>query len=134
MDSRSNEIIEVNPPEGLTLEKIRPLLKDPDPESAALAGYLLATLGDPSGLDLLLRYWREHAHADEDWIRLVYRAVAALGDDGRVSLLEKIYGGFRQDEHYQLREFYWTIRAIDGPNALKLRKQIRKEVGMDNLR
>jgi hypothetical protein len=33
-----------------------------------------------------------------------------------------------------LREFYWTIRDMSDPNVIKLRKQIRDEVGMDHLR
>ena len=34
----------------------------------------------------------------------------------------------------ELPEFYWTIRVMEGPNALRLRKRIRQEVGMDRLR
>jgi hypothetical protein len=119
-------------PKGLAPEIVRPLLNDADPKTAAAAGYLLALLEDSSGLEPLLRYW--HQHADDDaWRKLVYRAVAALNDDSKVSLLEEIYGAMKGSGYY-LSDFYWTIRIMDGPRALKLRKQIRHEIGMANLR
>jgi HEAT repeat protein len=121
-------------PKGLTAEMVRPLLRDADPRTAAGAGYLLVLLGDAGGLAPLLQYWRAHARADEEWTRLVVRALVAQGDDNQVRLLEEIYRGLPKDEPQRVREFYWTIRSLDGPNALRLRKQIRREVGMDNLR
>ena len=33
-----------------------------------------------------------------------------------------------------MSDFYWTIRIMSGPEILKFRKQIRDEVGMENLR
>ena len=54
--------------------------------------------------------------------------------DAFVPLLEEIYHGFPRDEPQRVQEFYWTIRALEGPNALRLRKQIRREFGMGNLR
>src|SRR5262249_26390082 len=78
-------------PRGLKPELVRPLLGDPDAEVAAHAGYLLALLGDVEGLPLLLGYWRRQTRADDDLLRLVYRAVAALGDDGQVRVLEEVY-------------------------------------------
>ncbi len=50
--------IEVAAPEGLRPEQVRPLLRDADPETAATAGYLLATLGEADGLEPLVRYSR----------------------------------------------------------------------------
>jgi HEAT repeat protein len=121
-------------PRGLKPEALHRFLQDSDPRAAALAGYLLVLLGDESGLTPLLKIWRERAKTDNSWARLVYRAVAALNDDSRVNLLEEIYRGYQRDDRYQLREFYWTVRSMDGPNALRLRKRLRQEVGMENLR
>lgn len=121
------------PPRGLTLDMLRPLLKDSDPRTAACAGYLMALLGNAEGLDILVHYWREQGSTDDTWLRLVYRAVAALGDDSRARLLEEIYRGYPREEAYRVREFYWTIRGMTGPQVMKLRKLIRQEVGMQNL-
>ncbi|HEV3257074.1 MAG TPA: HEAT repeat domain-containing protein [Gemmataceae bacterium] len=129
----SGEVIVPAAPQGLKAAMVRPLLHDRDPEVAACAGYLLAVLGEPNGLEPLVRYWRAHARQHSSWVRLVYRAVAAGNDDGQVRLLEEIYRGFDRDDG-ELPEFYWTIRVMDGPNALKLRKTIRHEVGMEQLR
>ena len=38
-----------------------------------------------------------------------------------------------KDESYYAQDFYWTIRGIKGPNVLKLRKQMRDELGMAEL-
>jgi len=35
---------------------------------------------------------------------------------------------------YDVRNFYWSIRAMHGPEILKLRKRIRDEVGMEMLK
>jgi hypothetical protein len=121
------------PPDGLTADAVRPFLADADPSTAAAAGYLLTLFGDAAGFDLLVRYWRTRAPHDDFWTRLVCRAVTALGDDVRVAILEEAYRGLG-DTHLTVREFYWTIRALEGPNALRLRKLIRDEVGMNNLR
>jgi hypothetical protein len=131
----SSEPILPKAPKSLTVEMVRPLLNDPDGEAAAFAGYLLCLLQEPAGLEPLVRQWRRQDKKDDDWKRLVYRAVTSLGDDSNIRLLEEIYHSFPQEErHSDLREFYWTIRSLEGPNALKLRKQIRTEVGMENLR
>ena len=67
---------------------------------------------------------------------------APASNDTRKSLhnaqhrLLRIDGDFqlRREQLYELGDFYWTIRIIDGPNVLRLRKQMRQEVGMTNLR
>jgi hypothetical protein len=120
-------------PKELKPDMFRPLLQDGDPETAAGAGYLAVLLGEPEGLEPLLRYWRGQARTNPALVRLVYRAVAALDDDGKVPVLEEVYRGFGPGDS-TLGDFYWTIRVLDGPNALKLRKQIRQEVGMERLR
>jgi hypothetical protein len=112
---------------------VRPYLTGSDPKNAAYAGYVLAVSGDAEGLAPLERYWRGQELGDYYWQRRVYSAVAALGDDARTPLLEEIYQQMRASGAYYMRDFYWTIRVMDGPNVLKLRKRIRQEVGMANL-
>jgi hypothetical protein len=125
-------------PAGLERDVVRELVRDSDPVTAAAAGYLLALLGDPAGLPALVRHWRESARDDGDWVRLVAMAVASLDDDARVPVLEEVYreltreGSDRRDTSL-IRDFYWTIRPLAGPNALRLRKAIRDEIGMGAL-
>lgn len=125
-------------PPGLEADDVRELVRDPDPATAAAAGYLLALLGDPAGLPPLVRHWRESARDDGDWVRLVAMAVASLDDDARVAILDEVYreltreGSERRDTSL-IRDFYWTIRPLTGPNALRLRKVIRDEIGMGAL-
>ena len=79
-----------------------------------------------------MRHWRGRVR-DDKWTGLVFRAVAVTNDDGRLPLLQEIYRSMKDDDR-RLSEFYWTIRIMDGPEALKFRKKIRDEVGMDRLR
>lgn len=127
-------------PPGLDLAVLRDLLLDSDPMVAAGAGYLLALRGDSSGIPALTRYWQEHAQSDWDWSwgRLLTTAVVCLDDDAKVPLLEEIYRSMSSDERKyrfedEVRDFYWIIRPLTGPNALQLRKTIRADVGMSNL-
>ena len=129
----SNTAVVLEPPRGLTAEALRPLLAGGDPADAACAGYLLCLLGDRAGLDPLVTYYREHGRQDHGLRRLVFRAVAAIGDDSLVPILDEAYKDSEGDS-YDVREYYWTIRTMNGPNVLKLRKQIRDTVGMDQLR
>jgi hypothetical protein len=123
------------PPTGLAPEPLLPLLKSDDPDIAAQAGYLLALLGREEGLPPLLAVWRKEAADNADLMRLVYRAIASLNDGTQVPVLREIYGRLQTDNHKQhLGEFYWTIRSMRAPEVLPLRKTIRDEVGMQNLR
>ena len=122
--------IDITPPAGLAEETVRPFLSDADADVAACAGYLLAVLGNVDGLTLLVEHWRTKGKS-EDWSRPLYRAIAALNDDGHTSVLEEINAKL---DNWNRREFYWTIRSMDGPEARKLRKKIRDEVGMENLK
>ena len=128
----SNAPIVPKPPPGLKAEHVRPLLKDPDPQVAASAGYLLALLGDPEGLPPLLRLWQQEG--ERQWggsERLLYRAIAVLDDSSQLPALKKIYS---QMQRYEVSQFYWTIRIMTGAEVLQFRKQIRDELGMTNLR
>ena len=119
------------PPKGLTAGHVEPLLSDPDPEVVAQAGYLLALLGQPRGLDPLLRQLRSADKDKRRWQWLAYRAIAALDDSSRLAVLREIYATLEQGEK---SDFYWTIRIMTGPEMLEFRKQIREETGMNNLR
>jgi hypothetical protein len=133
--SSSGQPIEPEPPAGLVAEPLLPLLESPDPRVAAQAGYLLALLDRPEGLPHLLAYWRTRAVNDPDWMRLVYRAVTRLDDAAQIPALKEIYARLNNDQNrYFLSEFYWTIRSMTGPEILPLRKTIRDEVGVQNLR
>ena len=90
----------------------------------------MALLGEPDGMDPLLRYWRQHDKDSNEWKRHVYRAIAALDDPKYVPVLREIYAALHE---YEMSEFYWTIRIMSGPEILKLRKQIREEVGTSQL-
>jgi HEAT repeat protein len=121
-------------PRTLDVAVARMLLRDEDAATAAGAGYLLAVLGDPSGLPALTRYWREHLSTD--WGNLLAMAIASLEDDAIVPILEEIYQqlnplveGNRTES--EIRRMYWIIRPMEGPNALRLRKKMRAEVGME---
>jgi len=118
-----------DPPAGLSTDDVRSLMDNTDPVVAAHAGYLMALLGEPEGLHPLLRLWRE---GDGEWKLdcLVYRAIAMLNDPSQIQVLKEIYGRL---DGYQMKDFYWTIRIMSGPEVLKFRKQIRDEVGMDQL-
>jgi HEAT repeat protein len=114
-------------------EQLRPYQRSSDAPTAARASYLIAMLGDPSGLDRLLDYWKQ-MKSDDEWNKLAYEAISA-GDDAKyVPILEQIYETFHKEESHLMRDFYWSIRTMHGPEILKLRKRIRDEVGMDQLR
>jgi HEAT repeat protein len=112
----------------VSAELLRPLVGDTDPQTAAAAGFLLALAGEPDGFDALAHYWREFAPKDDAWARMLVRAAATLGDDGRVPVLEEVY--------VQLpaigltpAEFATIIRPMTGPAARRLRSQISRDAG-----
>ncbi|MBN1588272.1 MAG: HEAT repeat domain-containing protein [Pirellulales bacterium] len=127
----SGKPIVPKPPKGLEPKHVRPWIHDKDAKTAAYAGYLLALLGQPEGLPPLLDHWQSLSQRDWDDNRLVVRAIVALNDSTQVGTLRKIYG---ETDNWRRRELYWTIRVMTGPEILKLRKQIRDEVGMNSLR
>ncbi len=110
-------------------------------EAAALAGFALALLGEAEGLKPLLSYRRTHPGPDEAWNQRAYQAIAQVDDDSQVPVLEQIYAKARSDnassahtQRFNIKDLYWTIRVMDGPNARRLRQRIRREVGMPFLR
>jgi hypothetical protein len=127
----ANQQVVIHPPHGLTADMIRPMLKDEDKSNAACAGYLLCLLGERSGLDPLVAYWR-NSMDDESMRRLVYRAVTALGDDGLAPILQEVYNSMKAQPYYA-RGLYQTIRSMKGANVAKLQKQMLEEVGKEQL-
>lgn len=125
--------IVIEPPAGVAPDAIRPYAKDADPEAAAYASYLLCLMGERQGLDAVVAWWRGRRD-DDTWRRLAYRAVAVVGDDNLTPVLDEIYATYDKSRGYEIRDFYWTIRVMKGEQVLKLRKRIRDEVGMENLR
>jgi hypothetical protein len=122
--SRDSTPIIPKPPEGVEAKQVRPWLADSDPEVAAGAGYMLALLGEPEGIEPLLRYWRQQQKTGGgDVNKLVYRAIA-IGDDSKyIPILREIFAKLDKSDLY---EFYWTIRIMSGPEILKFRKQVRE--------
>jgi HEAT repeat protein len=134
-NSNSGEPIVPEAPTGLTPEPLLPLLKSENPRVAAQAGYLAALLGRDEGLAPLIAYWRTKAVTDHEWTRFVYRAITSLNDGAQVPLLREIYANLNtENNRHYLTEFYWTIRSMTAPEVLPLRKTIRDEVGLQNLR
>lgn len=123
---RSGMPIVPEPPAGVTIDHIRPLMDDSDRETAATAAYLLVLLGQPEGIEPLLQYWRRDGARSDQWTKLVYRAIAVLDDPKYIPVLRDIYAKLNE---YEVSEFYWTIRIMSGPEILKFRKQIREEKG-----
>ncbi len=120
-------------PKYLTLEAVRPLLQDPDPDVSAMAGYLLCSLGDSSGLPLLIKRWEDAPDDPHRWDVLVFRAIAVLDDDRQLPVLERLYHQYAENSS-AISEFYWTIRLMKGPQILQFRAKIRREVGVNNLK
>ncbi|MFN0055043.1 MAG: HEAT repeat domain-containing protein [Planctomycetales bacterium] len=129
------EPIEPVPPAGLAAEPLLELIESKNPLFAAHAGYLLALLQRPEGMARLMDYWRTQAPTDRDWTRLVYRAIARLDGPEHLEELRQIYAQLKPPaEERAFKEFYWTIRTMRHPDILPLRKEIRQEVGVGNLK
>ncbi len=118
-------------PPGLSADKIRPFLKSKSAEVSTFAAFLLVALKDQSAWIPLFSRWNSAPASEKHTnVDLVYSAIALLNRDDLVSILEDIWED-RETYHLQNypQPFYWTIRAMDGPRALALRKRIRTEAG-----
>ena len=119
------------PPKGLKAEDIEPFYeRESDKRIRAYTGYLLALFGDGRGLDELIQLWRDN-NTDRGLRNFVYQAIASLDDSSKAPVLVEIYESL--DSH-EVSTFYWTIRIMTGSDVLRLRKRIRDEVGMAQLR
>jgi HEAT repeat protein len=140
--AESPDQTKVEAPKDLKPESLLPLLKSPREKTVGYAGYLLCLLDREEGLQPLLRYWDAHGTQDAMLSRLVYRAVAQLNAESQVPLLARIYQQFHNPDadaesqgssDFSIKDFYWTIRTMTGPQVLALRKKIREEVGVGSL-
>ena len=111
---------------------LSPFLADPDDTTSSYAAYLLAQIKDPRGLDTLIARWQKQRTSEESR-ELVYEAISFLNSEDHVHILEDIYATFTADR-WRVSPFYWTIRSMTGDRVLRLRKKIRDDVGMDQLR
>lgn len=113
---------------------IKALLKHKKPEIVAKATYLLIVMGEDADIAPLEKMFRSKGIDKylSGWTDLYLLAVAMRNDDSDVTVLEEIYEKV-SDENYRSKEFYWKIRIMTGSRALKLRKRIRDDHGMDNL-
>ena len=116
-------------PKGIDLETIKPLMKDESDEIAAYAGYFAVLLGESSGMEPLLKFWRKNEDAESLSV-LVYRAIGSLDDSQYIPILREIY---EKLDEYEVRDFYWHIRRMTGSAILPFRKEIRDKHGMDVL-
>lgn len=121
-------------PEGLTPDRLQPITSNADEEVAAGAAYLMARAGDYSKLSKVTDYWLKNRESNDIWTKMTYEAIAASDDPQYVPVLQDIFRRLQKSEPYLIRDFYWSVRTMHGSEILKLRKQIRDEVGMDNLR
>ena len=119
-------------PDSLAAAALEPLLTNAKRDIRIDAAYLLAKKGRASGMDVLMTAWRESE--DTETQGLLVDAIVALNDDSQTAVLENVYASLDREYTYYVRDFYWKIRAMQGPKILALRKRIRDEVGMENLR
>ena len=124
-------------PPGIDIAAIKSLLTDENEGIAAYAGYFAVLLGDAAGMEPLLKYWQKikgkginREDSEETITILVYRAIGVLDDPQYIPVLQEIYGKMQE---YEVRDFYWSIRTMTGPEILSLRKEIRDTHGMANL-
>ena len=121
------------PPIGLSAKMLKGALDHSDLEVKAYAAYLASLLEQDVNLDSLIDFF--DANSDQEEIaKLVYRAIASQNAGDLVDVVEGIYDDFDGASDTSLAaDIYWTIRVMDGKQALRLRKRIRKEVGMSKL-
>lgn len=131
-DAGEINVPDLKPPTGLTADVLLPYLKSDDHEAAGFAGYLMCLLGRKEGLAPLVNSWKELAPTpDNEATALVYRAIAALDDDGQTPVLEQIYHLYdKRTRNFEVRAFSATIRKMHGARVQKLLETIRKEDGM----
>ena len=122
-----------NPPKGMTEAMLDFKDVQLDAEGKAYASYFRALFDEKADLKDLIDYYKQHPENTQT-NKLVYRAVAATNNDDLVGVVEKIFDfNLDDDDESEHADLYWTIRPMDGDNALKLRKRIRVKVGTGTL-
>ncbi len=126
--------VSLDTPEGLTIDQIKPFLQSSQIDVAVSAAHLLALMHDPQSLGLLIDHW--HAEpADLSAQKMLYQSITATNDAQYVPVLEELYFQMTKSEWIpNLGDFYWTVRAMTGPEITALREKIRDEQGADKLR
>ncbi len=120
------------PPKGLTLDHLAPKDLTLGAESKAYVAYFRSLLDPKADITDLLDRWRVNKDF-ESTSKLVFEAVASTNNDDEIPIVEEIFKLHGKNDTSFAADLYWTIRVMDGPNALKLRKKIRDEVGMNRL-
>jgi len=119
-------------PEGLTRDLLRRAARSDDPVDQAYVRYFGILLNETEDLSPLVARW-EAEPDDRTFRRLLVRSAAYLDDPANLPLLERIYASIKESSG-EAGDFYWTIRIMHGPEILTLRKRIRDELGIDQLR
>ncbi|WP_417847177.1 HEAT repeat domain-containing protein [Thalassoglobus sp.] len=121
-------------PEELSLEQLEKFTESSNPQVLAQVGYFQTLLGETAYLPALIAVWEGNTQ-DERYRRLLYRALARVNDPQYFSILEQIYTQIQSQEYSEpsIKEFYWTIRIMTGPEVLQLRKEIRDTHGAETL-
>jgi HEAT repeat protein/thiol-disulfide isomerase/thioredoxin len=119
-------------PEGMTRELLARASRTDDPIARTYVRYFGILLNETEDLSPLIARW-EAEPTDDSYRRLLVRAIAYLDNPETVPLLEKIYASVKESSS-EAGDFYWTIRIMHGPEILAFRKQIRDELGIDQLR
>ncbi len=121
-------------PEGLTLDQLDRFTESSNPQVLAYVGYFQAILGEEAYLPALIAAW-EGNPGDVKIRHLLYRALARRNDPQYFPIVEEIYHQIQNQKYAEssIKEFYWTIRTMTGPEVLILRKEIRKTHGADAL-
>ena len=114
---------------------ILPLVEHQDSAVVAMATFVLVVLGEDVDLAPLEREARKEGLGGylSGATDLLVLAIAFRGHDQDVSILEEVYDAIRSGSQWTLRDLYWKIRIMSGPNVLKLRKRMREEVGISKL-
>ena len=123
-----------NPPKGMTEAMMDFKDVQLDAEGKAYACYFRSLFDEKADLKDLIDYYKRHPKNSQT-NKLVCRSVAATNNDDLVSAVEKIFDFNVKEDNgdRELADLYWTIRPMDGDNALRLRKRIRDKVGSSRL-
>jgi HEAT repeat protein/thiol-disulfide isomerase/thioredoxin len=121
-------------PEGLTVEHLEPLAGSTDPGDEALVTYFRVLLDASTDIQPLVRLW-EKAPDNDQVRRLLVRAIAYLDDPALTPILDRVFAEMMKDSSEWSREsaikdFYWTIRIMNGPEIAVFRKRVRDESGI----
>jgi hypothetical protein len=119
-------------PKGLTPAHLKRAAEHGASPDVEYVQYLRVLLDETEDLTPLVQRWEKNSGNDAAR-RLLVRAIAYLDDPANIPLLERVYAKMDEGSSDQT-DFYWTIRIMNGPEILQLRKRIRDRIGIDRLR